>query len=53
MDDRINLINEKQENGAPGKDNEQKGKIGLLLFYYQGKEGCNQRNSCYLKDLNR
>ncbi len=53
MDDGINLVNEKQENAASGKDNEQKSKVGLLLFYDECKEGCNQRDACYLKDLNR
>lgn len=53
MDDGINLVNEKQENAASGKDNEQKGKVRLLLFYYKGEECCNQRDACYLKDLNR
>lgn len=53
MDDGINLVNKKQENAASGKDNEQKSKVGLLLFYDQCQEGCNQRDACYLKDLNR
>ena len=52
MDNGVNLIDKKKKDGTADKNNQQKGKIRLLLLNNQRQERGNKRKSYYLENFN-
>jgi hypothetical protein len=52
MDNGIDLVDQKEKDGTADKNNQQKGKIRLLLLNNQRQERGNKRKSDYLENFN-